>query len=185
MAPMISWNNTLAGVCVAVCACACVLCVCVVRVRVCVCMCVCLCASVHFVRCVCVCACRVADEGVLDIVGMQMSTAPAGSLATGLEGEIERIRVQKRDEEDRRLGRIRKRQQVFSRKPILGLEKVTPTAGVGQSDSVGALPSVQLPSVGPPGTGEFDTRVEVSREMQAKLDAYIQSQVHPLLLLRV
>ena len=43
---------------------------------------------------------------MLDVIGYQMADGTSGGVASGLEEEIETLRTKKKQEEDRRLGRL-------------------------------------------------------------------------------
>jgi hypothetical protein len=100
-----------------------------------------------------------------------------GSLATGLEGEVSDLRRKQQEEEDRRMGRIRKRQQVFGNKKVLGLETAMATDPLPPScDNIVALSDGSTLDLNAVGEVNPD-RVEISAEMKARLDALIAEQV--------
>ena len=47
----------------------------------------------------------------MDIIGYQMADGTSGGVASGLENEIEELRRKKQAEEDRRMGRVTRRQK--------------------------------------------------------------------------
>ena len=127
--------------------------------------------------------CRADDQGILDVIGAQMAVAGSGSLATGLEEEVTDLRRKKQAEEDRRLGRIRKRQEVFSGKMVLGVKNLGDT-GTGEEPSQESLMVLTEQLSMEVGGGRGDDglevgrdRVRISKEMQAKLDRFIEGQV--------
>lgn len=105
-----------------------------------------------------------------------MAEGGVGSLATGLEGEVSDLKRKQQEEEDRRMGRIRKRQQVFGNKKVLGLEAAMVSDPLPPTDSMLALSDGSTLDLHAVGEVNPD-RVEISAEMKARLDSLIAEQV--------
>lgn len=129
------------------------------------------------------CLRRGEDNGVLDIVGAQMADGVAGSIATGLEVEVSEVKRKQQEEEDRRLGRIKLRQQQFSNKTVLGVQKVGPPTAVDPTSSTLVATEEDGADVTmmPMGDGAIEDpdglRVDISKEMKQKLQAFMEKQV--------
>lgn len=120
---------------------------------------------------------------MLDIVGAQMADGVAGSIATGLEVEVSEVKRKQQEEEDRRLGRIKLRQQQFSNKTVLGVQKVGPPTAVDPTSSTLVATEEDGADVTmmPIGDGAIEDpdglRVDISKEMKQKLQAFMEKQV--------
>jgi hypothetical protein len=143
------------------------------------------------------------------VIGLQMAEGVSGGVATGLEEEVWDLRRKKQAEEDRRLGRVRRKQQQLTGTTVLGVARL-PNPSEARDGAVSAGDSVvnaggstehlfassqsasgsvmaggntlssgtsryRRPSVVAGVDGAV--RIEVSAEMQAKLDSIIGGQV--------